>query len=307
MIAVLLVLSVTVVATALNSRLVSLKQALLLHIFELTDAASRIAITYSFWQHRKKMQSLLNHHVKQLTDDQRKVLRHHSLSCASYTVVAALVSLFVVVHHVLVKKGISLGHIIEDLFMFAVRSNDWFLVSIFVYSFFVKVISMTEANFFSLVDKQISQTSVKKLILERRNTVAVREQMLQSFSFIPCLWFANVFLQTSATIVSIFDMKHYPTLIPLLFHALTLFYLIFLCESCASQTERETDQLITRMVANDASEANASFVAELEKKPTVTFDAWSLFTIRRQTILSFVSALTTFTVLFVQVSHQVAA
>lgn len=297
-------LSVTITSLALTYFRYSNGVRRLPFLFRCFDVMSQIVTIFIVVRSRERIRKLLQDLLEPLCQQQLSSLRQFSMTYILLMIISSCIHLLLVINHLIVVKA-NMYHIVLDAFLFYNRMTDWFMSSIFTYVFVVKLIQITEDNYFTQVGEQVCTTPSKMIAIHRRAMVCLREELLSSFSLIPCLWFANVFIHAAASIVTFFELDHLHKLNSIIVRVSGLFYLIFACESCASHTEAKTEELITRMLVNDTMDSQASFVAELRHKPGVTFNVWSLFKIRSNLILSFVSALITFTVLFVQLAHQV--
>ena len=81
---------------------------------------------------------------------------------------------------------------------------------------------------------------------------------------------------------------------------LLLHFPVRLCHHLRKQIE----EVLKKLIASERVDGVPQLVHELEKAGGSEFTAWDMFDINRKFVLSFVSSLITFTVLFIQITSS---
>lgn len=274
-----------------------------------TDLSSGIFFILLMTLRRDHIRSLFIRHVKSVTCEQRRCL--HSFAVKESVTFCLTIPFYVplVLYH-LIESNADVYHVMDDILTYVTRAFNWFPISILIFLFIVKIVETNESNYFSRVSSEVMKKSPNfmtdyRLAGERKVMVTERKELLACLSIVPCMWFADVFLQMSAILMDVFEGDRYYKLTALVIRIIFLVVVVATCESCAATTEQQTFQLLTSMTADASIARFPNLTSELEQRPGIDFEVWSLFRIRRQIVLPFVSSLITFTVLFIQIAHQV--
>lgn len=278
-------------------------------VYNEADLVSGLLLIIVMTQKRSHLRDVLSHQVTNLSGDQRQDLR--PVKCLVVFWILAVIQVPLMVQHLIVVKADALHIVIDTLFCYT-RAADWFTMSAFVYCFAVKVIQATDENFCLKIRAETRNSfwsspdpkTDLRLTVQRREMSREREELMSCFALIPCLWFLSLFLASSANIVDFFILGRYAKVAKLFSSAVILMYVINVCHSCTSAVEKRTTALITDMMSDNRYLMFPTLASELEQRSSPGFTAWHMFSIRRQIILPFVSALISFTVLFIQLAHS---
>ena len=86
---------------------------------------------------------------------------------------------------------------------------------------------------------------------------------------------------------------------------LTLSYVVHVCETTTAYTKEMTNAVVSILVESGRMTEMADLVAELKESSEFSFTVWSMFDINRRFVLSLLSSLITFTVLFIQIANGI--
>lgn len=162
-----------------------------------SDAFSGAIFMYIIIQNQPQMIGILREASASLTREQKHALRRYSRCCLIFIIVYDLQEIPTLTLHLI---GMKWDHILLDSIRMYTRMNIWFVGGSCIYIFFVKVIRFREELFSQKVQRvmatdQFAYSDIMSLIYERQKLSAFRDSILHSFSLIPCLWFANIFLK----------------------------------------------------------------------------------------------------------------
>ena len=281
--------------------------------------------------------------AKPLSLDQRRSLTSFSRWSLAFLAVTTLHEIIALANHLRISHTLDqVMHITADTFRTYLHLNSWFLTGALVYTFCIRMICMTEENYFKRLSSSTQLSSVDhhnavadadavnhdgsydiplqewtdnaansdlKLALERKQMMLDRKAMLSFFSFIPLLWFIYLFVKS--TVVFIELTERYDNIGERLWRGAPLFFeisvtacLVYYCDQCVLFTRKQSNALIRSIMQNGQVKDIGYFVAELKASARSEFSVFETFDISRSFMLAFISSLISFTVLFLDVIYD---
>ena len=268
---------------------------------------------------RKKMADLLPVFLKRVTPDQEASLRRHAMTGVAVFAVARVIDLVALGVH-LTSFQPDLLHVISDASNAIRDTIPWFFGGCFMCTFFVKAIRFSEGNYYARLSQRLSHScspddaspDAHTLAHERRLLDRQRDQLMASLSFLPLLWFADTFIVASADIMDAMDTENevserLVSLLPLACQSLVIMHLLLQCDSAAALVRDTAADLIAALNAHPKGQQLEPLRRQLKASLSFQLTAWAMFDMNRKFVLSFTSALITFTVLFIQLAKGITA
>ena len=183
-----------------------------------------------------------------------------------------------------------------------------------LYLFYVLAISFAERNIINSVMRRLDSAqktiTLQQIILLIEKIQQTKETFCQSMSIIPCLWFFFALVRAVADVIS-FQLD------PNLYGKIRFVYLFrdllevtIICVVISTVNDRSKDLLfrLKNKVMTLNKEINhwtLLLVQEIYEAKQYEFTACEFFPVNKQSLLAFLAAFVTFTVLFVQIINQV--
>ena len=266
---------------------------------------------------RKKLRNLLKSLEKSLkVDDYRQILNYSiTLSVPHWTF---LLSFTVIDIYFLFKWK---GNIVYRVISMYTECNCWmfgaspaFLVSLLALHSCEKNLTNEILDYFSHKTMTVTPTEVslflKKLLSKRR-------LLMQLFSFLPCSWCIYIFAKSVVTII-VFQLQGNQTqTIEIVLYSsvvlcewttmiLLLVYVMFKIESLLRESFDRLEVLSEKVILRNNTEKWIEVFNDIDRAQKFEYQAWHVFSMNRSFVLSFLSSLLTFTVLFVQLINAIA-
>lgn len=262
---------------------------------------------------REKMSLVIKETVTDLSKDQKSSLRRHAMICMMFTIAARILEIIGTVVH-FVYENISLFHFLSDtLAEVRYTMNQWFMTGCFIHTFFVKIVSLRQENFFARVNHVLMiQTNPDDAILAQdcMKLRTEKDKLMSCLTFIPISWFAHIFIDLAATLMESSESQQQDLLeqitlyYPVTIHSAVVFYVIFQADSVSSILKKKIEAAQSKIMSLRMAGRLPLLMHELEKSRDSEFSAWNMFDINRRFVLSFISSLITFTVLFIQITKS---
>jgi hypothetical protein len=268
---------------------------------------------------RNEIASEIRTSLSILSGKQKRILKKHALGSA-----AAVLLLFAIgggakAYQIITSDAVRTGKGFDPVrfwkgpILYYTSINNWFVTGICIYVFYVKLVRFMEENYFTELEAKLDDQIGKnnhKLIMERRQLTLRGEELIQTFSFLPLLFFSYLFIASSCLLIEIIGRDEPPLnkfirMLPLIYKIIAIFYMISACDNCTNETADDTDRLILKIMNTDESIADREFlVRELERNAERNFTAWKMFSIDRNLMLAFSNSLISFTVLVIQLTEE---
>lgn len=250
--------------------------------------------------------------VTDLTANQRSSLRRHAVICMVFSLSSRLIELIGTIMH-LIFENVSLYHILSDSIPeIRYTMNQWFMTGCFIHTFFVKAVAFRHNNFFDRLHHTIriqahpDDAFLANECMRLRNQ---RDELMSCLMFVPICWFGLIFVELAAVVMESSEIEHSSVeqimiVIPLAAYSLVLFYATFQADDVSNRLKKKIKAALSDIMSVRMTEKLPLLAHELENSMDSEFTAWSMFDINRKFVLSFISALITFTVLFIQITKS---
>ena len=249
--------------------------------------------------------------VSKLAIDQRKSLRRYAITVSIVTIVIRILEVGVTINHLYVVRAVMIHAIADVVTEIKQCMINWLILGAFIHCFVVRIILMTERNYFLRLKVMLdNKFTDEELAKERAILSNDRQELMTLFSLIPVTWFAHIFIELSASVMEAFDSSitsplRFVQLVSITCQTLVIFYIIFTCEQVNTCVKDNVSSVILWITSQHRSSEYHLLVHELKECSRQQFTAWSMFEIHRTFVLSFISSLITFTVLFTQTANTV--
>ena len=268
-----------------------------------------------FWKSRVKLLELMNCLFGYLSD---KNIKHLRRLCMFFFVTGfTFVLTFRLLNVVLLFWSLGFGPHVFSLRMFSlfyVQFHLWDYLIPVVYIVFVKMIHLAEQHALVTLLNQELLIDPVAVYDEIRKFILIKDKFVASVSYLPPLLFFFVFGQCAATIIqyqlesgtriSVQKTHLQITVSRLLINLILLSYMSLLTSNLSEQSQRNLDYLESKIVHSKNRQSWTCVLEKIKEAKGYEFKASGFFSVKKQLLLSFLSSLVTFTVLFVQLINQ---
>lgn len=184
------------------------------------------------------------------------------------------------------------------------NQNTWFFATFLIYYYITHCLHQVHKTFFEKTLK--SSAAVNLLRNQWRDVIDIRSQFEQSFSHMPFLWYANVFLRSMHYVTNIKLQKYelnYFTLLVLYWFASKLAYtfaIVFTIDYVNTDLQKMFSKLNRQLLGNDESDAFDKLKQDIEQNLMLKLTGSGFFELNKYLLLGFVSAVVSFSVLYIQ-------
>ena len=154
--------------------------------------------------------------MQTMNEDQRHALSRLSFWCMIALLFTLIEDLLLTMIHLTIGRFWGkTWHVVSDIISSFTLFNSWFLGGCFVYAFCVTMIRFSEENYFKQLGDKVNcnRESGLRLACERKKLTQRRKKLLDSFSFIPLLWFVYAFIKSTVMFIEI--IERYPHVVGL--------------------------------------------------------------------------------------------
>ena len=278
-----------------------------------------IAITtvVLFWKSRVKLLDLMNCLFGYLSDKNIKDLRR---LCMFFFVTGfTFILIFRFLNVVLLFWSLGFGPHMLSLRMFSLiyaQFHLWDYLIPVVYIVFVKMIHLAEQHALVTLLNQELLINPVTVYDEIRRFILIKDKFVASVSYLPPLLFFFVFGQSVAAIIyhqattwtgfgtSIQQTFTQIIMSRLLINLILLSYMSLLTSNLSKQSREKLDFLESKIIHSNKKQRWIYVLEKIKEAKGYEFKAYGFFSINKQLLLSFLSSLVSFTVLFVQLINQ---
>ena len=204
--------------------------------------------------------------------------------------------------------GSILYHI--DLLIGFVLTSMWMMAWYVIYNLTLISFNHVHENFINrCVSLQLSKSNVDALKFEWQFIVNLRKRFDDILSPLPFIWYSEMFLKASLYLIetqrSRFEFTFYITLFWIWFFeeiAMTLMTIVSI--DYVNQKMSAMNQKLVIRCIKSRNPGLDSLRCEMKDDLKMTITGWKMFKIDRRIVLSYLSALVTFSVLFMQLSSN---
>lgn len=193
-------------------------------------------------------------------------------------------------------------------FIFNCLFGGWFnLTMVFVYLYFVILISKLKGDFLGNCDYKKKPDEEKMRILWRK-IVEISFEFEQLFNLFPLIWFINIFCKSTAYLIGArkgnqaesmgFLIRCYFFLIEAIFPSLV----ILILDGMNVKLERLLNRITKRKLKSSNESISSELIEQVSDGLEMRFTGWSMFPLRKTFLLGFLSSLISFSVLFMQLT-----
>lgn len=194
--------------------------------------------------------------------------------------------------------------------------HNWRIGGCMIFIFFIKLIHESEVAFFADMEcsffKKIPSISPTELTLARRRILNFKDRLCRLYSTVPVFWYLQEFFYMSGVVISMKSSYEYNSwyffimmnVCPLLLSGGTLMYLCIVADTSLEFTRHKLDRMVTRIIERGETSLWKDFMNQVQEEKNFSYMAWSVFPMNKALMLSFVSSMITFTVLFIQLSEK---
>ena len=269
-----------------------------------------ISFLVIMFRNSERMGDMISFCIKSLTPEQRSCLFKHSLIALATSIMIYLIDIATVAVHLISvnAKGI---HVVRDVSTEVRLLNQWLIGGCFIYTFFVRMTGFMEDNYFIRLNQQISSSGSdpESLAYDRWMLTEDRNKLFATLSVTPIFWFTSFFFKMGGNMMNTMEpsnesAERITSLLPLFSQAGVLFYLIFVCDSVGAGVKKKANDVIGVLISRRLTKEYEPLIDQLRESASKEFTAWYTFDINRKFVLSFISSLITFTVLFIQLARK---
>ena len=266
-----------------------------------------------FLKSRVELIDLLNCLFEYLSD---KDIKHLRRLCMFFFVTGITFTLIIrILSPVLVYWSLGFGPLLLSLRMFALfyaQFHIWDYLIAVVYIVFVKIIHVSEHHALATLLKQELLLNPVTVYDEIRKFILIKDKFVASLSYLPLLLFLFVFGQSVAAIIEhqviswsgmgilIKQTFNGITMSRLLINLILLSYMSVLTSNLSKKSQEKLDYLESKIIHSKNKQRWTCVLEKIKEAKGYEFKASGFFSIKKQLLLSFLSSLVTFTVLFVQ-------
>jgi fumarate reductase subunit C len=181
----------------------------------------------------------------------------------------------------------------------------------------LKAIYHIEESFIEQIQKTFligisSKQIANQFCRQRRQIMEYKKFLEKNFSLIPPLWFLFEFLYIAGTMIFLTNpearnatlITFFMNYLPVLFSIVILAYVSFVAGSSISYVQDKLDVMVTIIIEKKQSDVWREFLTQIDREKSFWYSAWNLFPINQSLILTFTSALISFSVLLIQLSSN---
>ena len=197
--------------------------------------------------------------------------------------------------------------------------DSWEVISLVTFISVLKIIHFTEINFIEGLltkletnDRGINRNKVYESI---RRLLRLKNLLTKSTSFVICLFFLNMFADFVLVAIRLrkprfeFSQKEFVLsrfdAVRLAMTVLEVMYLTFLTTNLCQDSQDNLEALEARIALTRQPRKWMFVIDKIQRAQGYEYQAWNLFPINKQILLSFTAALVSFTVLFSQLLGEV--
>lgn len=186
--------------------------------------------------------------------------------------------------------------------------------SMALYSFVLCSLLLAEKQFFLNSNDLIAKDGpFRDILLNRRRMNSLKDRFEQTFNLIPFIWFVYFFNSLSGYLKLVMDMSN-PNHVTnefvvkeMITFVITFLYacaIIVFIQHYNNQVSQLSSKLIATILNSPRDEYQTLLIDELEVNSSLKLTGWDMFDLNKAFILNFISALITFSVLFIGLSAQ---
>lgn len=213
---------------------------------------------------------------------------------------------------------INLINILTCVFSIVLSTNNYLINYPLAYLFFMRILTSCQVREMRGLRNMISNRGSFRLIAELKRMSAVREEFERLLNFIPFILFAVLFVSIPDAVINIVRHADASTIYSIValcqvaMSQLSIILVVFIVAyfACKSKEEMDVaaaeviDALQDRHYKDVETIAYQSLIRALEKYQNFSFTGWTLFSIDRQLILTFLSSVVSFSVLLIQLQSS---
>ena len=269
-----------------------------------------------FWKSRVELLDLMNCVFGYLSDKDIKHLNR--VSMFFFATGITFISIFRFLSFIVCywNTGIPLNWLFTICITY-VQFHMWdYLISV-VYIVFITMIHFAEQHALATLLNQGFLMNPVTVYDEIRKFILIKDKFVASVSYLPPLLFFFVFGQSVATIIMYqvapateisFEKTYVQINVSrLLINLILLSYMSVLTSNLSKKSQEKLDCLESKIVHSKNKQRWTCVLEKIKEAKGYEFKAYGYFSINKQLLLSFLSSLVTFTVLFVQLINQGAA
>ena len=270
-----------------------------------------------FWKSRVELLDLINCLFGYLSD---KDIKHFRRLCMFIFVAGfTFILIFRLMNVLLLFWSLGFGPHVLSLRMFAlfyVQLHIWDYLIPVVYIVFIEMIHFAEQHALATLLNQEFLMNPVIVYDEIRKFILIKDKFVASVSYLPLLLFLFVFGQSVAAIIynqatvwTGFGTSFQQTFTQivmsrLLTNLILLSYMSVLTSNLSKKSQEKLDFLESKIVHSKKKQRWTYVLEKIKEAKGYEFKASGFFSINKQLLLSFLSSLVTFTVLFVQLINQ---
>ena len=267
-----------------------------------------------FWKTRFRLLDLISCLFGYLSDNDikhfRRLCMFFFVPGITFTLIFRLLSVFLLYW----TMGFQLNKFFLRMCIVYAQLHMWdYLISV-VYIVFIKIIHLAEQHALATLLNQEFLMNPVTVYDEIRKFILIKSKFVASVSYLTPLLFFFVFGQSVSTIIQyqldpgtrISVQKTYVqiTMSQLLINLILLLYMSVLTSNLSEQSQEKLDCLETKIIHSKNRQRWMCVLEKIKEAKGYEFKAYGYFSINKQLLLSFLSSLVTFTVLFVQLINQ---
>lgn len=197
------------------------------------------------------------------------------------------------------------------IFIFFI-SSLFFPVTIALYVHVLYMVLLVEVNFYVLLingNVTFTADNMLNILNERRYiTHKMKNKFNQTLNILPFIWFTYFFCSFSGLIktIGMFDRNRFAIAQAIFVSNLMAYVIAFLAFSSSVNRKLSelSDQLISRVMNSGPNRNRLLLIHELKSDCGLHLNIWDMLPLNKGFLLSFVSSLVTFSVLFIQLSKR---
>ena len=270
-----------------------------------------------FWKTRVRLLGLINCFIACLSEKDIKHLRRLSMFFFIIGITSILFFRFLGFVLLFWKLGFRPNMLFSKMsLLFYLQFHNWDYLIAIVYIVFIKMIHLAEQRALATLLNQKFLMNPVTAYDEIRKFILIKSKFVVSISYLPPLLFFFVFGQAVAAIIRHQDTSWIGigisfqqiitqiTLSRLLTNLILLSYMSVLTSNLSEQSQEKLDCLETKIIHSKNRQRWMCVLEKIKEAKGYEFKAYGYFSINKQLLLSFLSSLVTFTVLFVQLINQ---
>lgn len=205
---------------------------------------------------------------------------------------------------------------LELYIFYPLVSLDWILIGGIPYLFFLIVLRNVEISYFKNLSNDLQKTKQINILDTHKKfhyeITELKEYFEKVLNIFPLMWFMMIFSQCSSFIAhrqadydNRFSLEFAVKFATYCLNMILVFYVCFYNEKMNNEISKEAENVI-RLSSQLIKCCDYQYVHLLDefRKTSCKLTAWGLFELRKSLFLSFLSAMVTFTVLFMQIKEK---